>query len=737
MNKENQADSNIKPEPKNITTSLAMRLISLVLATSMVLSACNSSDAEAPAPGSVAASVQPDTPEASIRPTDCTRSSWVAGSVSWCAGALIYRDYVYDDYGADLGLLNLTTRLGARGNPLATTPGLLSPTAGDVTYPAGKRNTADLVWLSLRLDGSDLVIEAELNTVFAANDALLEVVLDTDDNPQTGGGRWTALSVASQGWDRAYVLRTADPDTNRLQARVPRPEGSVWRVQAAVGQSDGRVMNVAFRGTQEGASAGGSLNQVLPASGNFWEDRQASVLARGDITVFGQRVEVAELLAGVTREAPLPTGFHQRVYTSAFPLGEGIAFTGLPNRADAASGLCDQAFTYLGRYQPYGMYVPTRLTPETENVPVQLVLHGCEANHASQINQPGMQARFGEGLNRILVSPLGRGPYGFYSGPSERDVLDVLADVEATYRVDPDRVFVSGYSMGGFGAMYLASSYPDRFAGLVNWVGASGSLLNLPQTNTPLDGLLTGVLRGAVAPLLRPVVGSVLDQAPGYPNVIEYLGNLRQVPGAYLYSGLDELVQVNQALAVAQQLERVEVPYQFFLHPVFEHLSFLLTDDWRKEARASQDWVRQKNPSRVTYRFDPTFDYPEFGLVHDRAYWVSGLRSATGGVAELDLQAPGCANRSVPVVETTPTSGIDPVPWVGTQRRVTGQAPVASQAMLSGRLQGVAAARLDLSAVCLANRALTVDIVSDGPAVLTLSDGRVLALQAGNNQFTR
>ncbi|MFX5142171.1 hypothetical protein ABTC48_21040, partial [Acinetobacter baumannii] len=82
------------------------------------------------------------------------RTSWVAGTTEYCQGRLIHRDYVYDDYGADAGLvsldpavLNVLTRLGARGSPLATTPGLLSPTAGDKRYPAGLENTADLVSL--------------------------------------------------------------------------------------------------------------------------------------------------------------------------------------------------------------------------------------------------------------------------------------------------------------------------------------------------------------------------------------------------------------------------------------------------------------------------------------------------------------------------------------------------------------------------------------------------------------
>ena len=75
----------------------------------------------------------------------CTRTSWVAGTTEYCQGRLIHRDYVYDDYGADAGLisldpavLNVLTRLGARGSPLATTPAAanaIAITAGAISIP--------------------------------------------------------------------------------------------------------------------------------------------------------------------------------------------------------------------------------------------------------------------------------------------------------------------------------------------------------------------------------------------------------------------------------------------------------------------------------------------------------------------------------------------------------------------------------------------------------------------------
>lgn len=665
--------------------------------------------------------------------TACERSSWVAGSTELCQGRLVYRDYVYDDYGADAGvispdpvLLNLTNRMGGRGSPLANTPSLLAPSAGDKRYPAGLENTADLVKLTLAIEGGELVADFELNTLFNADDALAAIAIDSDNNPATGGGAWTPLKTASQGWEVLKVFSAGNPVSNHIIGRLPLPAGSRWRVQAAVAQKDGTVMNVAFRGIDEQARAGTLPDQILPGSGNFWEDRQAAVLASGDISAFGEVVQVADLRNGVSRAAVKPTGFHQRVYTSQYTLGEGIRMSGVPGRHGDTQLPCEQYFHYLGKYQPYGVYLPAGTAAGKPGV--QVVMHGCEANHASQVNQPNMQKQFGEDLNRILVSPLGRGPYGFYSGLSERDVLDALADVEMTYATDKERVFSSGYSMGGYGAMRLAALYPDRFAGVVSWVGFSGDVTNLPLPGNPLPDLLTQLGQASTIPNFA--YGTGIGRAE---NIIDFLGNLRHVPGAYLYGALDELVQVSSSLALAQRLDEVGVPYQFYLHPVADHLTFMLLDGWQKEATYTGDLVRVKSPSRVSYRTDLAYNYPEYGIAHDKAYWVSGITGRAAGYSDVDLSAPGCGG-SAWALASGQDAGTDPVPWVATLRRITGSEPVAVAAKITGSLRNVSALRIDADATCLKGRTVSYDIDSDGPVQLRFSDGRSLTLAAGASQ---
>jgi predicted peptidase len=42
----------------------------------------------------------------------------------------------------------------------------------------------------------------------------------------------------------------------------------------------------------------------------------------------------------------------------------------------------------------------------------------------------------------------------------------LLEEVQEEHRVDPDRIYLTGLSMGGYGAWHLAMEFPHRFAAL-------------------------------------------------------------------------------------------------------------------------------------------------------------------------------------------------------------------------------------------------------------------------------
>jgi pimeloyl-ACP methyl ester carboxylesterase len=363
----------------------------------------------------------------------------------------------------------------------------------------------------------------------------------------------------------------------------------------------------------------------------------------------------------------------------------------------------------IGKYQPYGFYEPAQPGPHG----LQLALHGLAENHSARLYFPGTHGnfvkRFGDDDHRIIATPLGRGWKGWYSSYSERDVLDVLADVEANYPIDTDHVIMSGYSMGGYGAMRLAVLHPDLFAGVVNWVGFVGDFFD----GTPLGGQFFKAGTNGGADI----------------NVVEWLGALRHLPMAALYSGEDELVHVEGALEVRQRLSDQHIPSIFYLHPVADHLTYMLLDDWTKESQDSADDVLVHDPAHVTFQTDRRIFEPDLGLVPDHAYWISGIVPAGDGVASVDALSLGCGGADEPVTTDSSSAGPDPVPWIAQDVAVTSTTHREAANRLELTVTNVASLHVDLARACLTAEGLDVHVVGDQPVTITFPDGQTIVVE--------
>lgn len=642
------------------------------------------------------------------RSQPCGGTSWVAGSTNVCDGAVVYRDYVYDDEGADNG------GIGYDSSNTANAFGTLALPAGDQRYPANDTNSADLVRLSLTRIGGRIHVVAELNALRQPGSTILALAVDADGNPTTGGGTWPGLGVASKGWDAIYRFSVGDVRTRTISGSFPLPSAHQWRVQAVTAvAATSTVMNVAFRGVDEHAAYKASGNNPsahpYPGQGAWFEDDQAAALKAGDISAFGYNVQTADLRPGMTRLQRIGPGLHERVYTSQYSLGAGMSYAGVAGRGTggtAGAGFA-QVFNFLGRYQPYGIYLPAAAGPHG----LQMEWHGSNQGIVAQINQPGMQQQFGEALNRILVVPEARGPNGYGSDISERDLLDVMADVEANYPVDRSRVFSSGYSQGGYIGFRMAMLFPDLFAGFTTWVGFTGNDTN----GTPVNGPVT-VTAGAVG------------------NMIDYVGNLRHVPGSMLFSGADELVQVPSSTAMQRAFAATDDVYTWYMHPAADHLTYAVLDQWQKEAADSRSLTLVRRPARVTFKTDPLLDAPAYGIRHDHAYWISQLRGQSPGPLEVDLTSHGCGV-AVPTLTTGNGAGPSPVPWISISQKATGSTQLPSAQLLQGTLRNVQSLTVDAAAACL-HRGADYRISSNRPAALTVPGLGTIRLHIGTNSGT-
>jgi len=159
------------------------------------------------------------------------------------------------------------------------------------------------------------------------------------------------------------------------------------------------------------------------------------------------------------------------------------------------------SFKAAGAEMPYRLYVPQSYDPNV-GAPLIVALHGyggnqnyffdivkelpalCEqygiifaapmalANdgwYGAPLNIPGAAPRSGGGATPTT----GRSPEEEtkYRALSEQDVLNVLEIVKREYKIDPDRTYLMGHSMGGFGTWWLGQKYASTWAAIAPMSG--------------------------------------------------------------------------------------------------------------------------------------------------------------------------------------------------------------------------------------------------------------------------
>ncbi|MFS0518275.1 prolyl oligopeptidase family serine peptidase [Nostoc sp. UIC 10607] len=133
------------------------------------------------------------------------------------------------------------------------------------------------------------------------------------------------------------------------------------------------------------------------------------------------------------------------------------------------------------------VYDGLRLRNETQELllPTILFLHGAgeRGSNLDNVKRHGV-AKIVEQQSDfpfIVISP--QCPQGEYWNVKRLGTL--LDEVIASYPVDPNRVYLTGLSMGGYGTWHLAAVQPERFAAIAPICGggnpqAARKLKNLP-----------------------------------------------------------------------------------------------------------------------------------------------------------------------------------------------------------------------------------------------------------------
>ncbi|MDA7924443.1 alpha/beta hydrolase-fold protein [Mariniblastus sp.] len=128
----------------------------------------------------------------------------------------------------------------------------------------------------------------------------------------------------------------------------------------------------------------------------------------------------------------------------------------------------------------YGLYLPTSFE-ESKPYPLVVVLHGLNSNPGQILGYPEL-TKYADKNGYILVAPMGYNERGWYGSRgkgggrgkdpdnlgelSEQDVMNVLKLTRSNYKIDSNRIYLFGHSMGGGGSMHLAMKYPNIWAAI-------------------------------------------------------------------------------------------------------------------------------------------------------------------------------------------------------------------------------------------------------------------------------
>jgi predicted peptidase len=154
------------------------------------------------------------------------------------------------------------------------------------------------------------------------------------------------------------------------------------------------------------------------------------------------------------------------------------------------TGFLDRTVAVAGTEYKYQVFVPDNWT-DKQKWPVILFLHGAGERGDDGLIQT--EVGIGTAIRRdrsrvpaIVVMPQCRKDVWWASETMGAVAMAALAQAQKEFHGDPQRVYLTGLSMGGYGTWYLAGKYPGKFAAIAPICG--GILMpDLARKQSPDD----------------------------------------------------------------------------------------------------------------------------------------------------------------------------------------------------------------------------------------------------------
>lgn len=160
-----------------------------------------------------------------------------------------------------------------------------------------------------------------------------------------------------------------------------------------------------------------------------------------------------------------------------------LSFLVAASTARGETGFLERAVEVDGVTYAYQVFVPEQWSPD-ENWPVIFFLHGAGERGADGHAQTteGLPAVLREqpDFPAVVVMPQCRRRMWWGDPAMEAQAFAALEASMKEFEGDPDRVYLTGLSMGGYGTWAFGYKYPDKFAALVPVCGGVTTVRAFP-----------------------------------------------------------------------------------------------------------------------------------------------------------------------------------------------------------------------------------------------------------------
>jgi poly(3-hydroxybutyrate) depolymerase len=170
----------------------------------------------------------------------------------------------------------------------------------------------------------------------------------------------------------------------------------------------------------------------------------------------------------------------------------------------------------------YLVYLPEGYHRSRTDWPLILYLHGAGdvGDEIARVQSGGLARRseLGPRLPFVIVAPQSPRP-----GWDVTELNAMLDDVLRRYRVDEDRVYLTGVSMGGYGSWALAAAHAERFAAIAPICGG-GDLASVERLRSVPIWAFHGAEDRVVPPDESRKMAAALERAGGTVRLTLYPG---------------------------------------------------------------------------------------------------------------------------------------------------------------------------------------------------------------------